>query len=351
MSLERREHIVQQLALLSNAKRGGSSRIMVCCPYHGESNPSAGIWIDGPGTGKFRCFACGTSAPWDEVAPKLGLQPFYSGPPRQENTSNLLMSRLKEVESLSAVESMEQRDYVEERLKFSRLPADKKWRSIPTNLLLELGGKMCVKWLDDYDTWSKTKFIYLPVMVRGEQKGYFRARLRKDDSDRNLPSYLLAPSRKGANWSRQDGLWPYDYVMNMMKEMGTRTVVIVEGQRDALRLILAGIPALCIFGTQSFSREKARHLSLGGVKRAILMMDGDCAGIKATEVIRPVLQQEVDVRVLTLWKVKGSPWLQFADHEEPSKAAKRAGVTLFDPGNCPEWILERVKTKYFEGSS
>lgn len=32
MSLERREHIVQQLALLSNAKRGGSSRIMVCCP-------------------------------------------------------------------------------------------------------------------------------------------------------------------------------------------------------------------------------------------------------------------------------------------------------------------------------
>ncbi|MCM3373373.1 hypothetical protein M3640_22185, partial [Bacillus velezensis] len=114
---------------------------------------------------------------------------------------------------------------------------------------------------------------------------------------------------------------------------------------------LAGIPALCIFGTQSFSREKARHLSLGGVKRAILMMDGDCAGIKATEVIRPVLQQEVDVRVLTLWKVKGSPWLQFADHEEPSKAAKRAGVTLFDPGNCPEWILERVKTKYFEGSS
>ncbi|WP_438451594.1 hypothetical protein, partial [Listeria monocytogenes] len=65
---------------------------------------------------------------------------------------------------MSAVESMEQRDYVEERLKFSRLPADKKWRSIPTNLLLELGGKMCVKWLDDYDTWSKTKFIYLPVM-------------------------------------------------------------------------------------------------------------------------------------------------------------------------------------------
>ncbi|QBQ74608.1 DNA primase [Burkholderia phage BcepSauron] len=352
LSQERLEHIRQQLAMLPNAKRGGANRIMVCCPYHGESNPSAGIWTEGPYAGLFRCFACKARAKWDEVAPKLGLKAFYDGPPREENTSNLLMSRLKQVEAAtSAVDAMHERGYREEKLKFSRLAPNKKWRTIPTNLLLELGGKMCVKYLDDYNTWSTTKFIYLPVMIRGEQRGYFRARLKKDESGKNLPSYLLAPGTRGSNWSSQDGLWPYDHAIGMMKKMKSKTVVLVEGQRDALRLILAGIPAMCIFGTQSWSTHKARHLSLGGVKRVVLFMDGDAAGFHATEHIKPSLKNEVEVRALSLWKMKGSPLLPYLEDleiDDATKAAKKDGVTLWDPGCVPDRIINRLREKYFE---
>jgi len=51
--------------------------------------------------------------------------------------------------------------------------------------------------------------------------------------------------------------------------------------------------------------------------------------------------------VVTLWDMKGSPYRQFKDEDEPSKAAKAAGINLWDPGNCPESVVERVRLTYF----
>jgi 5S rRNA maturation endonuclease (ribonuclease M5) len=338
----RLDFVKQQLSMFGGVKRESGTRMMILCPFHSENTPSGSISLTDRFPGYFRCFGCPAKVGWNELAPKLGLKPFYQGPPREESTMSLLMS--KALERLTATDTV---GYRQDRLKFGRLPPNKKWRTIPTNLLIELGGRMCVKWLDDYDCWSKTKYIYLPVMIKGKQRGYFRARLKKDESGKGLPSYYLAPSAMGSNWSKDDGLWPYDHVLDMMEQMGTKTLVLVEGQRDALRLILAGIPAMCIFGTQSWSDVKARHLEMAGVERVVLMMDGDCAGISATDKLDPGLRKFFDTRIIKLWAVKGSPWLRFKDKAEPSKAAKKAGVTLFDPGNCPVWILDRLKSKYF----
>jgi 5S rRNA maturation endonuclease (ribonuclease M5) len=231
------------------------------------------------------------------------------------------------------------------RYKFGPVPRNKLWRSISTNLLIELQGRVCVKWLDDYDRWASTKFLYFPVQINGETRGYFRARMRKSE-DPKTPSYLLAKSTPGSNWSKRWGLWPFDHSIKLMKKVGTTTMVLVEGQRDALRLITNGIPAVCIFGTQSWSRHKPQLMELAGVERVVSLFDGDDAGIKATDNTEDDLRRLFDLKIVKLWSVKGSPYKRFAHLPEPSKAAKEAGVSLWDPGNCPQWIIDKIKSRY-----
>jgi len=234
--------------------------------------------------------------------------------------------------------------YVPFKGKTWALPRNKKWRTIPTNLLIKLGGKLCRR---QYD-WglADEKMLYFPVMVNGEQEGYFLARLKKSE-DPSVPSYLLAKKSGSKGWSKSNGLWPFDYAVQMAEELRSKTMVLVEGQRDALRLILNGIPAVCIFGTQSWSDSKAKLLEAAGIDRVLLMFDGDGAGISATKRIKPLIEPWFKIQILKLWSMKCSPYLKFKDHKEPTKAAKKAGVILWDPMNCPQRILDDIKRDYF----
>lgn len=336
----RLDFVKQQLSLYSGEKRETGTSTMILCPFHAEKTPSGSISLDERWPGTYRCFGCPAKASWNDLAPRLGLQPFYKGKPKEENSMDLLMQ--KGLEALT-----KQKRYREDRFKFSKLPPNKRWRTIPTNLLIELGGKFCVKYDAERNRWGTTKFIYFPVVINGEQHGFFRARLKKDTSGRNLPSYLLAAGESGSRWSKTHGLWPFTYAVDLMHKLGSTRIVLVEGQRDALRLLLMGIPAVCIFGTQSWSPNKAKLLELAGVEHVIMMMDGDDAGIKATTTIKPLLRKLFTVTAIRLWRVEGSPYLKYKNKPEPSKAAKADGVSLWDPGNVPVSILQKIKTKYF----
>jgi hypothetical protein len=338
----RQDFIRHQLSLYGGPKKETGERMMILCPYHADRTPSGSIWLGSQGTGKFRCFACKSEATWDELAERLQLQPFKKGPPKEENAMDLLM--YKGMQLLTDTSGFKQDEF-----RFKPIPSNKYWRSIPTNLLIELGGKFCTKWIDKDDGtgfWSSTKFIYLPVNINGEQRGYFRARLRKDKTG-NAPSYLLAATESGTPWAKQFGLWPFDYAIELMHKLDSSTITLVEGQRDALRLLLSGVPAVCIFGTQSWSDSKAKLLEIAGVERVIMLMDGDCAGKDATERIKPEARRFFDVVAIRLWNVPGSPYLKFKNEPDPTKAAKAAHVDLWDPGNCPISIVQKLKNKYF----
>ena len=96
------------------------------------------------------------------------------------------------------------------------------------------------------------------------------------------------------------------------------------------------IPAICILGTQSWSKAKLKLLAMSGADRIILMMDGDAAGKKATKLLKtglnvngeqvaPPLNEFFEVKVMKLWKFS------------PSKEE------AYDPGNCPTELLLTVK--------
>jgi hypothetical protein len=339
LRLNKLDFIKAQLSSYGGEKKEYGERMIIRCPFHNDTNPSGSLSLNTTWAGSFKCYSCGAKANWDELAERLHLQPFKRSEPKEEYAIDL-MARAQEF--LSEKEE----GYSKGTFKFWDLPANKKWRSIPTNLLIKLGGKLSIKWSDEYQRWGTTKFIYFPVNVNDEQVGFFRARLKKDVTGK-APSYLLAARSGSGNWGLSKGLWPFDHTLHMMTALGSKTVVLVEGQRDCLRLITLGIPAMCIFGTQSWSSSKAKLLELAGVRRVVLLMDGDESGIKATNNIETGCTGMFKIAVLKLWDMDGSPYRQFLDHENPTKAAKEAGVELWDPQNCPKSVLEKLKHKFF----
>jgi len=319
-SLVRRryEFVVNQLNSYSGVKKKiNEHSIFIPCPFHSEKTPSGRIFYspNSRSPGYFKCYGCGATSKWDDLAPRIGLKAFAHQKPSVQYTHKVLTK-----------EDSEKRK--KDNLTFSPLPKNKLWRKIPTNLLIDIGAAVCKQ------SWSDEKFVFLPVEIRGELKGYIKARLKKIPGE---TSYINSTG----GWSAQSGLFPYDYSVRMMRAQGLNYLVLVEGPRDALRLLNLKIPAVAVLGTQSWSPVKSRNLELSGAKYVVLMMDGDDAGKRAEDLILPTLKGMMETRVFSL-RGKDSPYHEFEDEDEPSKAAKSKGVTLWDPGNCPQSKIDQL---------
>lgn len=327
----KRQFVLDQLAQYSGPTKKLADSTFVLCPYHAESTPSCRIYhgVTSRSPGYSKCYGCGERHPWNEVAPKLGLKPFGHQKPADEYSNlSLIPQETPDVQEL----------FVNEEMVLTDLPEGKAWRGVKTSLLTALGAKKCQVNHPEYGL-LKPK-IYLPVLINKVLCGYIKARLAKHP---DYPSYINA---KGP-WSLTHGLFPFDFAISMAKRLKIRCVVLVEGPRDALRLLQFGIPAVCILGTQSWSPNKNRLLELAGINKIILMMDGDDAGIAATTMVGDALTTMFDIVVVKLWDIKGSPYQNFIEEEAPSKAAKAAGVDLWDPCSCPESVLADIKHRHF----
>lgn len=309
MNHKKLDHVLAELSGYAGVKKVVGDSTFVLCPFHGERTPSFRIFHSpasySPGYGK--CYGCGAKHPWDEYAGKLGLKPY------EKRAPSVSFARPIRTKPDSADEATEH-TYLHKPL-----PKGKRWRGISTDLLRKLGATLVQQY--------GTKFVYLPVTINGDERGYIRARLRKEE---DKPSYLNKPGK----WSEKYGLFGFDYAVRLMRQAKLKTIVLVEGPRDALRLLGLGIPAVAILGTQSWTRTKSIVLDLSGAERVVLCFDGDCAGLKAVEYIRPQLKRMFKVEVFDLCG-EDSPYWRYRNRAEPSKTAKRRGVELWDPGNMP----------------
>jgi len=307
------------MASYSGRKIESSYYTMICCPYHDDSTPSGQIY-HGDGTkiiGYYKCLGCGARRTWNQLAKDLGL-PTFSG----VKPDDRFAQAIKEIQDQAS-------DEVEFDL--SDLPRGKTWRTFSTNFLRKVGCQ-----LGTYR--SGRRFVYMPVIVGGRTRGYIRAALHKTEG---VPSYL---NKKGP-WSKQYGLFPFDYAIKRMNRLGSTTMVLVEGPRDALRLLRFGLPAMSILGVQTWTSNKSRLLELHGVQKVLLLMDGDPAGKSASDLILPDVRQLMHAVDLELWRWEGSPYLAWKKLPE-AKRKKHKG-RLWDPGNCPESVLQSIANKYF----
>lgn len=307
----------------------------ICCPWHAEKTPSGRVNHDpsGRGAGNFKCYGCGRTAGWNELAATLGLERLAKfGFPKDGSVpitpENRFLTELfqekKTVASQEDIVLMDLTDPIAKRIGVSR-----RWRGFSTSFLKEIGVKIA------FNEESRRYYMWLPVFIRSKLCGHILASIKKP-TDKAIPSYLNA----SGVWSLKRGLFPFDSAIALMIKRGLKTLVVVEGPRDALRLISLGYPAVSMLGTHSWTDSKSRHLELSGVERLVVMMDGDSAGKHATsflvsgkrkpsdeeQAITP-LREFFKTKIVKLWNLEVDE-----NHSEDK----------YDPGNLPEDLLHEI---------
>jgi 5S rRNA maturation endonuclease (ribonuclease M5) len=194
---------------------------------------------------------------------------------------------------------------------WSKLHSEDEWRSFTGKFLKQF------KALKALDKYGKPVMV-LPVMVGKDLVGGIKCRWQKREGQL---SYINSKGR----WTRESGLWPYDYVQRMKP----RCVWLVEGPRDAMRLLKYGIPALCMLGTQNWSEAKRDLVLALGVERVVSFTDGDKAGREAAYIIEDSFSDLIDLRLIKMWRL-----------------TKKLGLKKLDPFECPKKHLRRYVAKH-----
>lgn len=157
------EFIRAQLETLPKYKHINSrNATMVCCPWHGDRTPSLRV----SHSGRFRCYGCPAKGDYDELAVALGLEPYQRDPLKPARVIRPVVVKVDSDKDACDLSSLE--DY-----RMQRLPPNKRWRGISTNLLIDIGCQL-MQHLE-----YGTRYVYMPVNVRRETVGFTRARLRK----------------------------------------------------------------------------------------------------------------------------------------------------------------------------
>ena len=120
-----------------------------------------------------------------------------------------------------------------------------------------------------------------------------------------------------------------------------KTIVIVEGYNDALILQQYNVPAVSLMGT-ALTQNQIDLLKKYDVSIAILFLDGDGAGIKATNVAAKLLyDNHISAYVVNL------------ENKDPDDVAKEWKNNTFSKilGMKKIWWkyqIDKIKEKYFE---
>ena len=305
----------EELRSLNRRKFLSGRDFRIQCPFHeGDKNPSLGVNMSMTAKvplGFYHCFGCGAKGSWNKLAEKLGLQ-------------KLDIDDIKETETKGYVSAF---PGVESRLlgkTVEIMPADgvpfqgKSWRGVSGALIRRAKGVTAIDWKEN------TIFLWLPVIFNGTTVMAVRARMKKKQGK---PSYFFhAPATiKKRPW------YGWDMATKMLKKGSMRNVFLVEGARDALRLMDAGIPSLALLGTRQWNDEKTRQLlDLCHKHNAtpVVMMDADSAGILTQKTI-----------VEKLRKVLGNK----VNEVKLSVHADKLGLDNPDPADLPNWFLDQIK--------
>jgi len=233
----------------------------VCCPFHHEKTPSCKVNLQHPKypAGDFKCYGCGRYGDWADFSSAGNLK----GLTFTENYSEFGTLRKTKTELTEAYDS-------NMALPWSRRYGD--WRTISNATLRRVEGKRVFSYAFDDSA------LYLPCMCLGEHVGGITARLGKD------PDGGISYLNTGGSWVLHS-LYPYDHVSIMLTELDLDYVVLVEGPRDALRLIDNGIPALAVLGVESWSETKADLIYALGISQVLKFTDGDAAGTRLSRYI------------------------------------------------------------------
>lgn len=260
-------------------EKSGESNIILNCPFpthkkvcsFEDTDLKLSISTKHP---MFNCWICGEHGHLNKLLTCLKLEPW------DEESVNKIDPILLFKEAFAKLTENQQ-----ELSNFS-LPAglmkwEDKWRNLPASFLKKAGA---YKW---YDNKSEVYRILFPIKNDNDYIGYVAGRLDNKTNPKWKNSY-------GA-WVKPFGLFPKELLPKTIK-----TIVLVEGPYDALRLNFYGIPSLSFLGTQNWSKRKATNLVTMGIENVILATDGDNPGYNCSREIFKLIDDYFNVCICDL---------------------------------------------------
>jgi DNA primase len=323
--MDARETIVDELhSRVDGAKKMAGSTLMIVCPFHEDGSPSCGVNLSSDSKmplGFYNCFGCTAKGPWNNLAKKLGLTQFkewelgFEGNSR-EHMSERKLTDLFDPETKRIVTAMKTREAIPWPLKME-------WRGYTGKIIKKLGGMLY------NDTRRDEMSLFFPIVVNNKFVGGVTALMEKP---RKGPSYI----NSSGNWVNKYGLFGFALAKKMMKKRGHRALVVVEGPRDVIRLLINNIPGLAVLGVENFSSKKLlRIISITPKLETIYVMgDNDKAGNILYNKIKEMGEGLINVKQLRL----------------PREQDKEGKLIKMDPDDAPQSLIDQVKELVFESA-
>jgi len=257
------EIIAEGLRTIGGKQKPANDHIMIICPFHDENTPSCGVYMASGMSlpiGSWHCFGCGEKGSWNRLAEKCGV-----GKIKEWSTYTTGIQSISIDDEYMTLNRMTRMMNVDA----NEWPDDMDWRGFTGKLVKRADGIMV------HDRQLNSIGVLFPIYIGNSLKGGVKAAYEKQ---KHLLSYVTT---KG-NWVAKYGLFGY----NIVKKMNKDFFVLVEGPRDALRLISNGIPAIAILGSNNFNRDKAIMLSSLCPEVVFCIADNDEAGSHMRSVVK-----------------------------------------------------------------
>lgn len=231
------------------------------------------------------CFGCraktSTHGGWNGLASLLGLAQIDGN--QSQITTFVAPSRTRLVPHFDAVEGFDWQNLLETwNIEFAiPWPRDQSFRGVPGWLMRRTGAYLA------FDGERQTSYAILLQHTNHVLVGAVKAVLRP--TRRTRAKYLNA---RGP-WVKTHGLWPWQTVEQMVSVQRQRgigvAVALVEGPRDALRLIGCGVPALAILGSNNWTVEKRDLFVTLDPDVVLFGFDNDSGGKLAYDLVSPTV--------------------------------------------------------------
>lgn len=300
---------------LDGSKKHQGASIYVPCPFHDETEPSCGVVVSEDHelpVGTFNCFGCGEHGGWNKFAERANLTTIKGWKFFEGSMSNIL-SREDEIKMLGTDTSVASKIKSKASMPW---PKHLEWRGYKGILLNKLGA------VSFNDKMTDEPMVVFPVIVNKRTRGAVRAFMHKKEG---RSSYLTTEG----SWIKTHGLFPFDYVKKGIKKYKYDFIILVEGPRDALRLISLGLPALAVLGSNSLTEKKMLLVGslLGDEGKIYVMSDSDRAGKQMYQTVKKLAYGIHETKRILMPNEKDSV----------TKKQKK-----YDPDNCPKWYMTRI---------
>lgn len=265
--------------------------------------------------GWFNCLGCGERGGWNKLAKKTGLPKIKEWDNKEKSVGDILT---KEDEgTLLGDDGMSLRTVfkVMNCPEAQPWPVMIDWRGFKGDLIRAVGGLI----INDYH--NDDVAVLFPIKIGGKTRGAVKAIYEK-----RTKQQLGYVTMKG-EWVNNYGLFPYEYTKALIKQNGYDFVVLVEGPRDALRLLKLGIPALAALGANTFGKTKALYVQSIGADFVYAMPDNDSGGAALWRNIKGKLKGKIPLKRLKL----------------PREKNEKGELIKMDPFNAPAEIMRNLK--------